>query len=98
MTAYVISVGKGDSTEALHDIYRKNLEGVLQELKTAAESFGKGSFKKVSKVTPKKITYSDCDLTKKFIQDGLKEDTVHLAYGPKGKIHFWVNINTVDIS
>ena len=98
MKAYVISFGKGDSKEALHDIYRKDIPGVIKELESAAESFGDGSFRKVSKVTQQRTTYSECDLTKKLIQDGVKEDTLHLAYGPKGKILFWVNINAVEIS
>ena len=35
--------------------------------------------------------------SEKFLKDAIKEDTVHVAFGPKGKTHFWANINTVEI-
>lgn len=97
MTAYIIHVGEGDAIEATEIIYKLKVDGILEELQALAR--GKtGGWKMVLSETKGKTPYSSVELTKKLLTQGLKEDTVHLAYGPKNKTHFWVNINSVEIS
>lgn len=93
MTAYIISTAPGDAKEAHNDIYKRTLKEVFNELTALAKDFQKGFFK----VQNEKGKYVSCEFSEKFLKDAIKEDTVHVAFGPKGKNHFWANINTVEI-
>lgn len=93
MKAYIISIGEGKAKEANKDIYKQKLKGVLEELNAMAEKFTGAVFKKPAGKFAKKI-----DLTEKYLEEGLKEDTVHIICGSTNKTYFWANINEIEIS
>ena len=96
VTIYTIDIGEGDAAEASKRIYRAKLDGVSEELQKLAREYPSGSWKTFSEEVKGKLPYAPVELTKKLLQT-VKDDTVHLAYGPKTKNHFWVNINTMQI-
>lgn len=95
MKAYIISIGDGKAREASRDIYKRSIKGVLQELETLAEKFQGSTFKQpvLEKKIMKKVA-----LTEKFLEEGLKEDTVHVVCGSSNRTFFWANINEIEIS
>ena len=94
MKAYIISVGSGNAKEASRDIYKRLVSGVVEELEEMAKAVPKGYFK----VLNEKGKYVSCELSEEMLKKMLKEDTAHVAYGPRASTIFWANINTVEIS
>ena len=93
---YSIAVGKGNDTEALDLIYKKTLDEIVEELQALAEKYKKGSWMAPAVTGDGSDVYSPVKWNKKLL-DGLKKDTVHLAFGQKSRIFFWVNINALEV-
>ena len=94
MKAYIVSVGSGKAKEASHDIYKRLLSGVVEELQGLAKEFPKGTFK----IPDEKGKYTVCELSEGLLKKLLKEDTVHVMFGQRNVPYFWANINSVEIS
>lgn len=93
---YSIAVGKGNDTEALDLINKKTLDEVFEELQTLAENYKRGYWMAPAVTGDGSNVYSQVEWDKKLL-DGLKNDTVHLAFGQKSRVFFWVNINALEV-
>lgn len=93
MKAYMMSFGKGSELEASHDVYRKDIPGVLNELEKA---WGEGAVMKTpGKVTKNRTYYKNVKLNAELLKKALAEDTVHLVHVLEGQPAAWVNINPI---
>lgn len=93
---YSIAVGKGNDTEALDLINKKTLDEVFEELQALAEKYKRGYWMTPAVTGDGSDVYSQVKLDKKLL-DGLEKDTVHLAFGQKGRIFFWINVNVIEV-
>lgn len=91
---YSIAIGKG--TEASDLIYKKTLDETVEELQALAGKYKKGSWMVPAVTGDGSDVYSPVKWNKKLLDD-LKNDTVHLAFGQKSRIFFWVNINALEV-
>ena len=103
MKAYIISIGGIQNAEAIKDIYKKTLKGVVEELnKEAQEWQAKGKVKvKDGYFKSPRVNAPGCEeinLTSKWLEAALKEDTATVVYGSKNRNVFWANINEIEIS
>lgn len=91
MTIYTVSIGNGNEMEASKEFFKLSVKSVVEFLKDLQKKAGKGDFKaKAGKF------YKNIELSEKWLEDALKEDTAHIGFGPKGKLVFWANINTAE--